>query len=217
MMHESTIITISRQFGSGGKEIAEQLAKELQIPFYDRELITLAAKESGIHEDLFAQEDYPPVRGHHRLGMIGFSLGSPITSLSEIAFNDRLFAAQTEMIEKLADQGPCVIVGRCADAVLEKRTNLLTVFIHAKLSVRKARAVHTYGMEEHNIESTIRKMDRQRADYYQYYTDRQWGEATYYDLTLDSGAYGIAGCVNLIKAAIGEQAKKRADEQDTIQ
>lgn len=201
-MQEKTIITISRQFGSGGKEIAEKLAKELAIPFYDRELITLAAKESGIHEDLFKEEDYPLTRGHHLLGAIGFSFGSPITSLSEIAFNDRLFAVQAEMIEKLADQGSCVIVGRCADYVLQDRSDTLSVFIHANLRTRKERVIRTYAMDERHVEGNIRKMDRQRADYYQYYTDRKWGDATYYDLTLDCGVYGIDGCVSLIQAAL---------------
>ena len=204
-MSGQTIITISRQFGSGGKEIAEKLAKELNIPFYDRELIELAAKESGTNEDLFEDEEFCSSRGYYLLGAIGFTLGSSITSISEMSINDRLFAVQSETIEHIAEQGSCIIVGRCADYVLRNRTDTLSVFIHADIRTRKERAIHVYAMDERNIESGIRKIDKRRANYYEYYTDRKWGEAAYYDLVLDSGIFGIDGCVALIQAALQEK------------
>lgn len=204
MMKKKTIITISRQFGSGGREVGKKLAEALGIPFYDKELIEMAAKESGIDEELFEDEEYRTSRGFYLLGAIGFTLGSPITSISEMSLNDRLFLVQSETIENIAEKGPCVIVGRCADYVLQEKYSTINIFIHASMKDRKERAIHSYEVDERNIEASITKIDKRRANYYNYYTDRKWGAAENYDIVLNSSKFGIDGCVDIIKQIIGE-------------
>lgn len=203
-MKKKTIITISRQFGSGGREVGKKLAEALGIPFYDKELIEMAAKESGIDEELFEDEEYRTSRGFYLLGAIGFTLGSPITSISEMSLNDRLFLVQSETIENIAEKGPCVIVGRCADYVLQEKHSTINIFIHASMKDRKERAIHSYEVDERNIEASISKIDKRRANYYNYYTDRKWGAAENYDIVLNSSKFGIDGCVEIIKQIIGE-------------
>lgn len=200
-MEKKTIITISRQFGSGGREIGKKLAEELGIPFYDKELIEMAAKESGIDAELFEDEEYRTSRGFYLLGAIGFTLGSPITSISEMSLNDRLFLVQSETIENIAQQGSCVIVGRCADYVLADQEPL-SVFIHADMKDRKERAIHSYEVDERNIENSINKIDKRRANYYNYYTDRKWGDVDNYDIGLNSSKFGIDGTVAILKSII---------------
>lgn len=204
-MTKKTIITISRQFGSGGREVGKKLAEALGIPFYDKELIEMAAKESGIDEELFEDEEYRTSRGFYLLGAIGFTLGSPITSISEMSLNDRLFLVQSETIENIANNGPCVIVGRCADYVLQEYPNTLSVFIHADMNERKERAIHSYEIDERNIEASISKIDKRRANYYNYYTDRKWGNAENYDIVLNSSKFGVDGCVKLLKHIIEQE------------
>lgn len=203
-MKKKTIITISRQFGSGGREIGKKLAEALGIPFYDKELIEMAAKESGIDEELFEDEEYRTSRGFYLLGAIGFTLGSPITSISEMSLNDRLFLVQSETIENIAEKGPCVIVGRCADYVLQEKHSTINIFIHASMKDRKERAIHSYEVDERNIEASISKIDKRRANYYNYYTDRKWGAAENYDIVLNSSKFGIDGCVDIIKSILEE-------------
>lgn len=203
-MKKKTIITISRQFGSGGREVGKKLAEALGIPFYDKELIEMAAKESGIDEELFEDEEYRTSRGFYLLGAIGFTLGSPITSISEMSLNDRLFLVQSETIENLAEKGPCVIVGRCADYVLQEKYDTINVFIHANMKDRRERAIHSYEVDERNIEASMAKIDKRRANYYNYYTDRKWGAAENYDVVLNSSKFGIDGCVEIIKSLIKE-------------
>lgn len=204
-MTRKTIITISRQFGSGGREIGKKLAEALNIPFYDKELIELAAKESGIDEDLFEDEEYRTSRGFYLLGAIGFTLGSPITSISEMSLNDRLFLVQSETIENIAAKGPCVIVGRCADYVLRDQPEAISVFIHANMKDRKERAISSYEVDERNIEASLSKIDKRRANYYNYYTDRKWGEAENYDVVLNSSTFTVDGCVSLLKHIIEQE------------
>lgn len=203
-MKKKTIITISRQFGSGGREVGKKLAEALGIPFYDKELIEMAAKESGIDEELFEDEEYRTSRGFYLLGAIGFTLGSPITSISEMSLNDRLFLVQSETIENIAEKGPCVIVGRCADYVLQEKHSTINIFIHASMKDRKERAIHSYEVDERNIEASISKIDKRRANYYNYYTDRKWGAAENYDIVLNSSKFGIDGCVDIIKSILEE-------------
>lgn len=204
-MSKKTIITISRQFGSGGREVGKKLAEALNIPFYDKELIELAAKESGIDEELFEDEEYRTSRGFYLLGAIGFTLGSPITSISEMSLNDRLFLVQSETIETIADKGPCVIVGRCADYVLANHPDTLSVFIHADMKDRKERAIHSYEIDERNVEASMTKIDKRRANYYNYYTDRKWGSAENYDVVLNSSKFGVDGCVALLQHILSEE------------
>lgn len=198
-MENKTIITISRQFGSGGREIGKKIAEQLNIPFYDKELIEIAAKESGMDEELFVEDDERTSRGFHLLGAIGYSLGGPLSAMTELTLNDRLFIIQSEVIKNLAEEGSCVIVGRCADYILQDRKDVLNVYIHANMKDRMERAVHSYEVDERDIERSVKKIDKRRANYYEYYTDCKWGRAENYDISINSSTFGIDGSVEIIK------------------
>ncbi len=202
---KKTIITISREFGSGGREIGKKLAKELNIPFYDKQLIEIAAKESGFDKELFEEEDARTSRGFHLFGALGYSLGGPLSTITELSLNDRLFLVQSQVIEQVAKEGPCVIVGRCADYVLKDYDNVLNVFIHGDMDDKLKRAVNSYEVDERDVENSIRKIDKHRANYYEYYTDRKWGRAENYDLSLNSSTFGVDGCVSIIKMLIEKE------------
>lgn len=184
------IITISRQFGSGGRTIGKEVAKQLDIPCYDQELIAMAAKESGFSED-YVKEDSE----HTRTGLLSgiFSdrvYDTPITQ-------DVLWEAQKKVILQLAEKGPCVIVGRCADHIL-KDANCLRVFIHADDEKRAQRIVEVYGEREDAPVKRIADKDKRRKAYYQKYTGNLWGNAENYHIALDSGELGLDKCVKIL-------------------
>ena len=186
------IITISREFGSGGRTIGKQVAEALGIPCYDRELLEKIAEESGFHPG------YVEDAGEDAAG--GF-LSSALSRRANGQNNaDYLWKIQYRIITQLAQQGPCVIVGRCADYILRGKADLLRVFIHADLSFRAQRIVEVYGQREESPEQRIRDKDKRRAAYHRFYTDMKWGQAKNYDLTLNSGALGIDACVQIIRS-----------------
>ncbi|MBR5468601.1 MAG: cytidylate kinase-like family protein [Firmicutes bacterium] len=190
---KNVVFTIGRQYGSGGRLIGEKLAKELGIPFYDKELLTLAAKESGFCEEIFETHDEKPTSSFlYSLVMGGYGSDS-------MPLNHKLFLAQFETIKKVAKQGPCVILGRCADYALEEMPNVVNVFIHADIKERAKRAVEEYGEDPKTVESIINKTDKKRASYYNYYSDKKWGAMDTYNLSIDSGKIGIDNAVKLIK------------------
>lgn len=200
-MSNNTIITIGRQYGSGGKAIGEQLAKELGIPFYDKELIALAAEKSGMSADLLKEVDE---RASNSLlyslstGMVNLHTGSG-TFFYNLPMNDRLFIVQADLIKQFAKEGPRVIVGRCADYILRENPDLVRVFIHAELEKRIQRATTEYGISPEKAEDTVHKIDKKRASYYNYYSSRKWGHLENYDLCINSGLIGIDGAVKLIR------------------
>ncbi|WP_416325424.1 AAA family ATPase [[Eubacterium] hominis] len=198
-MKKKTIITISRQFGSGGREVGQKLAEQLGIPFYDKELIEIAARESGLDKELFEDEETRTSKGFHLLGALGYSLGGPLSTMTELSLNDRLFIVQSQVVKQVADEGPCIIVGRCADYVLRDREDVLHVFIHADMEDRKNRAVHSYEVDERDIEASVRKIDKRRSNYYEYYTDRKWGKADNYDVSINTSTFGIDRTVSILK------------------
>lgn len=199
----SKIITISRQYGSGGREIGKKLAKELKIPFYDKELITKAAKESGFAEAAFEQAEdkarssllYSIAMGMNAYGSIEF--GVPGLSL-----DDRIFLAQSTVIRKVAEEGPCVIVGRCADYILKDFPNTFHVFVWADISTRVERATTLYGLSELKAEENIVKTDKRRANYYNYHANERWGMASNYHLSIKSDYLGVDYSVEYIKRFI---------------
>lgn len=198
----NTIITIGRQYGSGGKEIGRKLAEYFGIPFYDKKLLTIAAKESGICEEMFESYDEKPTSSFlYSLVMDPYSLGYNSGNF-EMPLNQKVFLAAFDTIKKLADQGPCVIVGRCADYALKDRDDLLNIFIQAPIEFKHNRIHDEYGIPEEKIKSHSIQMDKQRASYYNYYTSRKWGDARSYDLCIDSSTLGIDGTVELIKKAV---------------
>ena len=191
------IITISRQFGSGGRGIGKLLADRLDIPFYDKELIELASKESGIDERIFKSEGEETGRFYQVLGAIGYALGSPAGGIYEYSINDQLYLVQANIIEQLANEGPCVIVGRCADYVLEDREDVLNIYLCADMDERLRRVIDEYHVEDAD-EATLCKVDKRRSNYYQYYTDRVWGKAENYDLCINTGKFDTDAIIGMI-------------------
>jgi cytidylate kinase len=186
------IITISRQFGSGGRTIGKEVAAQLGIPCYDQELIQKIAQESGFSPDYVVSREEEGRRG----GWISNALTS--RDWKGNSNQDRLFEAQRRVILDLAEAGPCVIVGRCADDILRARSDVLKVFIHASVEKRARRIVEQYGQRDESPEKRLRDKDKRRAAYYQFYTDTKFGQAENYHLALDSGELGLDRCVDLI-------------------
>lgn len=186
------VITISREFGSGGRTIGKMAAERLGIPCYDQELIVKLAEESGFTKDYVKEHsEYT-----ERSGWLSNAfLNRPINGMST---QDYLWIVQHKVILGLAEQESCVIVGRCADYILRETADCLTVFIHADIEKRAERIVKVYGETEHAPEKRLLDKDKRRAAYYQFYTDMQWGRAQNYHVALDSGVLGIDKCVEMI-------------------
>lgn len=195
----NTVFTIGRQFGSGGRQVGQELAERLGIPFYDKELIALSARESGLSESLFASADEKPAGGlFYSLMMGAYPATAGVFGAGDMPLNDQLFLIQSKTIKKLAEDGPCVIVGRCADYVLRDYPNMLSIFIHANLEERIKRAIDVYHIPEEKAEDTCLKTDKKRANFYNYYSDQKWGMCRTYHLSIDSSRLGINHCVDLI-------------------
>ena len=192
------IICIGREFGSGGREIGKKLAEQLNVPFYDKELIEIAAKESGLDKELFEEEDSRTSKGFRLLGALGYSLGGPLSTITELSLNDRLFLVQSQVIEQVAKEGACVIVGRCADYALSDNPDCINIFIHADLDVRIKNVSRNLNITENKARDIINKTDKQRASYYNYYTSKKWGDSKSYNLSLDAGKLGTDNCVEMI-------------------
>ncbi len=182
-MEKKLIITIGRQFGSGGKAVADELGRRLGIPVYDSELITEAARKSGIAEEFFKQRDEK-----RRSLFIGLKSGMD---------DEILFGIQSEAIRDLADKGSAIFVGRASDYVLRDR-DCVDVFISAPLEARVKRIMERQGLSESEAEDLIGRKDRGRAEYYDFFTFSKWGSATNYDLCIDSSILGIEGTAEMI-------------------
>jgi cytidylate kinase len=184
------IITISREFGSGGRTIGRQLAAKLGIPCYDAELIEKIAKESG-----FAKE-YVAERSEDAGGWFSNVLSS--RDYNGHSIQDDLWLAQRNVILELAEKESCVIVGRCSDYILKDNPDCLRVFIHADMESRAKRIVEQYGETQNNPKTRLRDKDKRRSAYYQFYTDTKWGDVRNYHVTLDSAWLGIDRCVEIL-------------------
>ena len=202
------IITVGRQYGSGGRYVAKLLAERLQIPFYDKELLAEAAKDSGICEEVMENYDEKQERKSFFSMFSGFQGRGDAGMYLEMPLNHRIFLAQFDTIRRIADEGPCVIVGRCADYVLRDHPNAVNVFIKAPTADRVKRIVDLYGVEPLRAEENIRKADKQRATYYNYYATGTWGDVNNYHLCVDTGALGIEGAVDLICKCVEIRGKK---------
>ena len=199
MSSRKAIITISRQTGSGGRIIGRRIAKQLSIPFFDKELLERAAKESGLCKEIFEEHDEKPTNSFlYSLVMDGFSYGYSSPIGGDMPMDHKLFIAQFNAIKEIAAEGPCVIVGRCADYALAGNPYLLTVFIHGDTDDRVKRLMEQYQIKENKARELILKTDKKRSSYYNYYTDKRWGSAFSYDLCLNSSSFGLEGCSNAI-------------------
>ena len=198
-MKTNCVITIGRQFGSGGRYVGRMLAEKLGIPFYDKELLSEAAKQSGICEEIFEDHDEKPTRSLLFNLVTGMQVhGDAGSYYMDMPLNHKIFLAQFDAIRSIADKGPCVIVGRCADYVLKDRPNTISVFLKAEMQSKVERAVKYYGVDPQKAEDRIRKADKQRASYYNYYATATWGDVNNYDLCVDTGKLGVEGTAELI-------------------
>ena len=199
------VITISREFGSGGHSIGEKVAQELNIPFYDGEIVNRVAIESGYAKELIEEQGE-----HTNVSDKWFSISSASTMYFQSP-QDEIFLAQRNVILDCAAKGPCVIVGRCSDYILKNEDiPAIHVLIHADMPHRIKRVSERYGeIEDISVKKRIQKKDKQRRTYYRYYTDQHWGDYENYDLALDSGTLGEDICV----ACICETVKHYAMEQ----
>ena len=198
-MKTNAIITIGRQYGSGGREIGEKLAEKLEIPFYDKELLERAANDSGICKELFENHDEKPTNSFlYSLVMDTYSFGYSSAAFTDMPINHKVFLAQFEAVKKLAAEGPCVMVGRCADYALSELSNCFSVFIHSDMESRIRRIAQKYGMKDNKARDAIQKTDKSRSSYYNYYTNKRWGDASSYHLSIDSGKLGIDQTVECI-------------------
>ncbi len=190
---DNFIITISREFGSGGRKIGEGVAKKLGFNYYDKAIIDEAAEESGLSAEFIAKEEQTFSNSIlFNLATSGGSFGVGGTSLV-----DKIYVSESKAIKDFADKGSCVIVGRCADYVLRDR-NCFNVFVYADEDFKKKRIVEEYGYPQKDAAKLIKTRDKTRARHYNYYCDRIWGERKNYHLLINSGAYGIEEAVNLI-------------------
>lgn len=194
MAKTNTIITIGREFGSAGREIGYVVAKELGIKLYDKEMLDRAAKESGICQELFESHDEKPTNSFlYSLVMDTYSMGYSAGSYTDMPINHKVFLAQFDAIKQIANEGPCILVGRCADYALEDYENVLSVFIHANLEARIRRIARIYDLTDAKAKEMIIKTDKKRASYYNYYTNKKWGDVDSYQMSLDSSVLGING------------------------
>lgn len=199
-MRDDLVITIGRQYGSGGREIGKALAALLNVPFYDKELITLACEQSGISRELLESYDEQPTNSLlYSLSMGNFALANPGAASLDLPLNHKVFLAQFDAIRKLADQGSCVIVGRCADYVLAEYPYVLNVYIYAPLEKRVERIMQRSDMTQKAAQTAVEKTDKKRANYYSFYTNKRWGAAESYHLCLDSSAVGEENAAQIIR------------------
>ena len=197
------IVTISRQYGSGGRYIGENLAKAMGVPCYDEKLIDMVAKESGFAQSFVAE------KGERMTGSLLFNIASSLSFANNVfstnngvTLQDEIYFTQNRIIKELADKGPCVIVGRCADYILREREDCLNVFIFADNESKIERAEKYFNITREEAPAVLKKKDKARANHYKYYTDQEWGMASNYELCLNSGLIGIEGCVKAIQQVL---------------
>ena len=211
-MKTNTIITIGREFGSAGREIGYKVAEAFDIKLYDKEMLARAAKESGICEEIFHSHDEKPTNSFlYSLVMDTYSMGYSGNTYTDMPINHKVFLAQFDAIKKIADEGPCILVGRCADYALESYKNVVSVFIHADLEARIRRIARIYDLTDAKAKDMIIKTDKKRSSYYNYYTNKKWSDAESYELCLTSSELGIEGTA---KAIIDYVQLKESIEKD---
>lgn len=197
-MKQNKIITISRQYGSGGRIVGKKLADALGVPFYDNELINLAAEKTGLSKECFKEAE------NTSAGNLLFSITSLASGMDScgLPLSEKIFLVQSQVIKEVAEEGSCVIVGRSANYVLSENPNCINVFLQADLKDRVDRAVRHYDLPEKNAEAAVIKTDKRRANYYNYFTGGKWGKAENYDLILNTSRLDLDHVVEVIKAYV---------------
>lgn len=199
------VITITRQYGSGGREIGRKLAEAYGIPFYDNEIISRAAKDTGFAEAAFEQaEDKASNSLLYSIAMGMNVFSSQDVGFSGLSLDDRIFLAQSKVIRNVAQEGSCVIVGKCADYILKEQENVVNLFISATLDFRIRRAVEIEGVSEAKSAETVMKKDKSRANYYKYHSGERWDNVLNYDMAIRSDLCGIDGTVACLRAYLDQ-------------
>ena len=215
------IITIGREFGSGGRLIGQKLAERMGVNCYDKELITLASKESGLCTEVFENNDEKPLNSFfYSLVMDTGALGQSFAGYMDAPLNQKVFLAQFETIQRLAERESCVIVGRCADYALHDYPNTIHVFISGELEDKVERVASYNNISKDKALELIAKSDKKRANYYNYYSNKKWGAASTYDLCINSSLTGVDGAVDVImefikvKEALQAREEREASDED---
>lgn len=201
-MEKKIVITIGRQFGSGGRIIGKKLAEQLGIAYYDKELINLASEESGICGEFFEKADEKTSGSLLKALAMGFSMNNAIFQSNDYLSNESLFQIQSDVIRKVAGRESCILVGRCADYILREAPNCISVFVSATIEDRIKRAMEYNSILEKDAEEYLHRADKSRSSYYNYYTDKIWGAAESYDLCINSSLYGIEKTTDFIRAFV---------------
>ncbi len=208
-MTTSTIYTFEREFASGGHIVGERLAAKLGIPFYDSQIVDLAAKSAGVNRKLFEGYDEKPTNSFlYSLVMGTYTTMNPVSQTPSLNISDRLFAEEAEIIRAAADKGPCVIVGRCSSYILRDRPNVVRTFITADLKARVEHAINDLAMSPNRIEDELCKRDKKRSNYFNYYSGQKWENASSYDITISTSKVGYDGAVDMI-LAFGELLERQ--------
>lgn len=201
-MKNNLIITISREYGSGGREIGEKLAMELGIPFYDKAIIDKAAKETGFCAEFIEKEEQRVTSSLlFNLATNAYSFGNMVSHYGQ-SLSDQVFQAEAKIIKELASEGSCVIVGRCADYILKNQFPCFNIFICADFEKRCERAIKIDNIAKEDVQDIVKKKDKARIRHNQFYGSQDWGDARNYDITLNSGNLGIENAVQVLKTAI---------------
>lgn len=208
-MDNKIILTIGRQFGSGGREIGQKLAQALGISYYDKELMTVAAEESGLCKEFFEKADEQASSGLSYAFTMGFSYMGMFTPYADILSNDGLFKFQSDAIRKLAEKESCVLVGRCADYILRDDPACLSLFIHNNMENRIQRILESHHITVEQAKDLMTKTDKSRAAYYNYYTNKEWGVASSYNFSIDVSVLGVDGTVDFIKSFVERKMNSR--------
>lgn len=211
-MNNNFVITIGRQFGSGGREIGCKVAEKLGIKFYDKELISVAAKDSGLCEQIFADHDEQPTKSFlYSLVMDTYSMGYSAIGGVNMPIGHKVFLAQFDAIKKIADEESCVIVGRCADYALEEHKNVIKVFVYADMDSKIKRVMdrHPEVKKISEAKDYINKTDKKRASYYNCYTSKRWGDAASYDICINSAMLGVEETADLIVDIVNKKFKNQ--------
>jgi cytidylate kinase len=196
------VITIGREFGSGGRQVGEQLANVLKVAFYDKSLIHLAVAQSGLDPMTIEKaEEEATSKFLFNLAIGGYATAGVFSQIN-VPISDQVFFAQSKAIEELASQDNCVLIGRCANHVLRGHPELVRVFVYGETKDKLRRIVEEYGIPQDKAETTMAKVDKGRANYYEHYTDEKWGSVKSYDLAINTSFTGISGAVRVIQAMI---------------
>jgi len=211
-MSENLVIAIGRQCGSSGKVIGEKVAAALGIKCYDKELLALAAKNSGLCEELFQSHDEKPTNSFlYSLVMDTYNVGLTSSGYMDMPINHKIFLAQFDTIKKLAEEESCVIVGRCADYALADDPNLVSVFITADDKDKIQSLKELYQIDEAKAKEVMVKTDKKRSSYYNYYSNKKWGDVRSYDLCINRSAIGVDGAVDMILKYVEVKGKEKTN------